>query len=128
LIEFRILQKNTQGESDMPSTKNLIENVLDDNIIGAKQTITDILYSKMSDILEQKEKEYIPTMFEKNSNPIDEAKRDYSERETIFGMTKDEYMKLTDEMKRKVKEKFYFEKERKMKKRERRTHSKRVSQ
>ena len=60
-------------------------------------------------------------------NPIDEAKRDYSERETIFGMTKDEYMKLTDEMKRKVKEKFYFEKERKMKNKEKKTHRKRVS-
>ena len=111
----------------MPSSKNLIENVLDDNIIGAKQTISDILYSKMSHILEQKEKEYIPTIFAEDINPIDEAKRDYSERETIFGMTKDEYMKLTDEMKRKVKEKFYFEKERKMKNKEKKTHRKRVS-
>jgi hypothetical protein len=108
----------------MSSTKNLIENVLDDNIIGAKETITDILYSKMSGILEKKERDFVSTFF---NSELNEKKREYSTRETIYGMPKDEYMKLTDEMKRKVKEKFYFEKERQKKAKEKKTHRRRVS-
>jgi len=122
----------------MTSTKNIIENILDENIISAKKNISNILYSKMSSILEQKWENYIPLIFspkvENNEdinedvaasllsvldNVLTEKKREYRDRETIYGIPKDEYMKLTDDMKRKVKERFYFEKEREKKTRSR---------
>ena len=117
----------------MTSSKNIIEDILDENLISAKDNISELLYMKMSSILEQKREEYIPKIFSRTAevkinesvassllnaldNILTEKKREYSDRETIYGMTKDEYMKLTDEMKRKVKERFYFERERVLKK------------
>tara|TARA_R100000458_G_C8122420_1_gene140769 strand:- start:170 stop:535 length:366 start_codon:yes stop_codon:yes gene_type:complete len=119
----------------MTTSKNIIENVLDENIISAKENISKLLYSKMNTILEKKKQDYIPQIY--NIKPIEineevaesvitaltsifeEKKRTYKDRETIYGVSKDEYMKLTDDMKRKVKERFYFERERARKKKAR---------
>ena len=108
----------------MSSPKNIIENVLDDNIIGAKDNISNILYSKMADRLHEKEQQFIPTIYNSDETSVPEMvtekkRRDYSERETLYGIPKDEFLKLSDEMKKKVKDRYYFEQERSKKKKAR---------